>query len=123
MSVHYKYAPYVTKYVVLYYVDDCVDFYTSEYTIKLFVENLGKIFHVNFLGLSHCFMSISISKMKYHSISVDQVRYATSDVSKYLDTVTVKKSTKFYNTNFPYYMIFTKDDVSTSDDQVEKLNT
>ena len=27
----------------------------------------------------------------------------------------------FYNTTFPYGMIFTKDDVSTSDEKVEKL--
>ena len=55
------------------------------------------------------------------SISVDQVIYATSIVDKYLDTATVKTSTKFYKTNFTYDMIFTKADASTSDDQFEKL--
>ena len=30
MSIYYKYAPYGTKIVVLYYVDDCVYWYTSE---------------------------------------------------------------------------------------------
>ena len=59
--------------------------------------------------------------MKDHSISVDQVRYATSIVAKYLDTATAKVSTKFYNTTLPADMIFTKEDVSTSDEQVEKL--
>ena len=38
-----------------------------------------------------------------------------------MDTVTVKVGNKFYKTTFPYYMIFTKEDVSTSDEQVEKL--
>ena len=52
---------------------------------------------------------------------MDQARYATSIVAKYLDTVTVKVSTKFYKTTFPADMIFTKEDVSTSDEQVEKL--
>ena len=56
-----------------------------------------------------------------HSISVDQARYATSVVAKYLDTATVKASTKFYKTTFPSDMIFTKYDASTTDDQVEKL--
>ena len=60
--------------------------------------------------------------MKYHSISVFQARYASSIVDKYLDNAIVKTSTKFYNTTFPYGMIFTKDDASTSDDQVEKLS-
>ena len=56
-----------------------------------------------------------------HSISVDQDRYATSIVAKYLDTSTVKSSTKFYKTTFTDDMIFTKEDLSTSDEQVEKL--
>ena len=59
--------------------------------------------------------------MKDHSISVDHARYATSVVSKYLDTATVKVSTKFYKTTFPADMIFTKEDVSTSAEQVEKF--
>ena len=63
-------------------------------------------------------MSISISQMKYHSISVDHARYATSIVSKYLDNSTVKKSAKFYQITLPFDKIFTRDDVSTSDDQV-----
>ena len=30
MSIYYKYAPYASKIVVLYYVDDCVYCYTYE---------------------------------------------------------------------------------------------
>ena len=56
--------------------------------------------------------------MKDQSISMDKARYATSIVSKYLDTVTVKASTKFYKTTFPSDMIFTKDDASTNDDKI-----
>ena len=59
--------------------------------------------------------------MKDHSVSVDQARYDTYIVAKYMDTVTVKTSTKFYKTIFPYNMIFTKDDVSTSDEKVDNL--
>ena len=63
-------------------------------------------------------MSIRISQLKDNSISVDQARYATSIVEKYLYTATVKVSTKFYNTTFTADMIFTIEDVSTSDEQV-----
>ena len=52
---------------------------------------------------------------------MDQARYATSIVSKYLDTATVKVSNKFYNTKLSSDMIFTKEYVSTSDEQVERL--
>ena len=59
--------------------------------------------------------------MKDHSIYMDQARYDTSIVAKYLDTATVKESTKFYNTKLPSDMILTKDDTSTSDEKVENL--
>ena len=86
------------------------------------MDTLGNRLHVNLLVYSHWFMSIRIYQMKYHSISVDQARYAVSIVAKYLYTSKVKVSTKFYNTTSPDYMISTKEDVSTSDEQVEKLN-
>ena len=38
-----------------------------------------------------------------------------------MDTTTVKASTNFYKTTLPADIIFTKEDVSTSDEQVEKL--
>ena len=84
MSIYYKYAPDGYKTVVLSYVDDCVYWYANEHPGKWFVDTLGKIFHVNFLGYAHWFMSIRISKLKDHYISVDQDRYATSIVAKYL---------------------------------------
>ena len=121
MSIYYKYAPYGSKIVVLSYVDDCVYLYTNEDLGKWFVDTLGKRFHLNFLGFAHWFMSIIVSQLKDHSISVDRARYATSMVAKYLDTATFKVSNKFYKTTLPADMIFTKEDVSTSDEKVEKL--
>ena len=115
MSIYYKYAPYGSKIIVLSYVDDCVYCYTSESIGKWFVDALGKISHVNFLGYVNWFMSIRISQIRDHSISVDQARYDTSIVEKFLDAETVKASTNFYRTTLPYDMIFTKDDTSTSD--------
>ena len=82
MSIYYKYAPDGSKNVVLSYVDDRAYWYTNEYLGKWFVGTLGNIFHVNFLVYAHWFMSIIISQMKDHSISVDQARYATSIVAK-----------------------------------------
>ena len=76
---------------------------------------------MNFLGYAHWFTSIRISQLKDHSISVEQARYATSIVAKYLDTTTVKVSNKVYKTTLTADMIFTKEDVSTSDEQVEKF--
>ena len=121
MYINYKYAPDGSKIVDLSYVDEFVYWYTNEDIGKWFVDTLGEILHVNFLGYAHLFMSIRIYQLKDHSISVNQARYDTSIVAKYLDTATVKVSTKFYKTKFPADMIFAKEDVSTSDEQVEKL--
>ena len=85
------------------------------------MDTLGNRFHVNFLRYVHWFISISISQMKDHSISVDQGRYATSIVAKYLDTATVNTSNFLYKTTLPSDMIFTKDDVSKIYEKVEKL--
>ena len=52
---------------------------------------------------------------------MDQARYATSIIAKYLDTSKVKVSNKFYKTTLPADMLFTKEDVSTSDEQVERF--
>ena len=73
-----------------------------------FSANPGK---VHFEGLVHLLRYIRDNKnlvLKYHSISVDQARYATSIVAKYLDNSTVKVSNKFYKTTLPSDMIFTK---------------
>ena len=56
--------------------------------------------------------------MKDNSISVDQARYANSNVTRYLVTSTVKASTKFYKTTLTSDMIFTKADASTSDNKL-----
>ena len=121
MSIYYKYATDVLKIVVLSYVYYCVYWYTHEALGKWFVGTLKKRFHVNFLWYANWFMSIRISEMKDHSISVDQAIYATSMVAKYLNTDTVKVTTKFYKTTLTADMIFTKSYASTSDEQVEKL--
>ena len=94
---------------MLYYVDDCVYWCESEAIGIWYVDTLGNILHVNFLGYAYWFMSIRISQMNYHFISVNQTRYATSFVDNYLATDTVKIGTNFYNTTFPHDMIFTKD--------------
>ena len=118
MSIYYKYAPYRINISVLCYVGDCVYWYTSEALGKLLLDTLGNIFFVEFLGYAYWFMSIIISQMKNHSIYMYQAIYATSILEKYLDTSTVKASTKFYKTTLISDMIFTKADASTSDEQV-----
>ena len=105
----------------LSYVDECVYWYTSKALEKYFVDTLVMIFLVSFLGYENWSMSIRISHIKDHSISVDQARYFTSIFVKYLDTAKAQSSTKFYKTTLPSDMIFTKADASTSDEQVEKL--
>ena len=62
---------------------------------------------MNFLVYADCFMSNRVSQLKYYSISVEQARYATAVVSKYIDTATIKENTEFRNTTLPRDMVFT----------------
>ena len=56
------------------------------------MDTLGKIFHVKLLEFAHWFMSIRISQLKDHYISVDQDSYATYIVEKYLDNDTIHEN-------------------------------
>ena len=87
--------------------------------MRLLENGLWRLY-VNFLGYAHWFMLIKNYQMKDHSISVYQTRYVTSIVAKYLNNATVKTSTKFYKTNFPSDIIFTKVNASTSDEKIQK---
>ena len=66
-------------------------------------------------------MSIEISQLKDHSISVNQDICATSSVAKYLYTATIKEDSKFHENNLRNNMIFTKEDASNSDEEVDVL--
>ena len=90
MSVYYKYSPDGSKLVVLSYGDDCLYWYTSEELGKYFLDTLGKRFHVKFLEYAHFFIPIRISQLKDHYIAVDQPRYDTSVIVKYLDIDIIK---------------------------------
>ena len=122
MTIYYNYAPYGTHIVVLSYVYDYIYWYNYEALGKWFVDTLGKIFLVNFLVYANWFISIRINQMKDHLTSVDQDRYDTSILDKYLDNVTFKTSTNFYKITLISDMIFTKADASTSDEKIEKLS-
>ena len=90
ISVYYKYAPDGSNLVVLCCGDDCVYWYTSEEIGKCFVDKFGKMFHVKFLGYAHWFVSVGILQLRDHYISVDQARYDTSVVAKYIETDKIK---------------------------------
>ena len=86
------------------------------------MDTLGNIFHVKFLEYAHWFMSIRISQLKYHYISLNKARYDTSVVEKYLDTDTINENSKFHKTTLPHDMIFNKYYASTSDEHLEVLS-
>ena len=90
ISVYYNNAPDGTNLVLLSYVCGFVYWYIFETLVKYFVDTLEKIFHVKFLLYANWFISIKISQLKNHYISVDEARYDTSVVEKYLDTATIK---------------------------------
>ena len=52
-------------------------------------------------------MYIRISKLRDHSISLDQYRYYTSNSANYLYTDGIKENNIFYKTSLPHNMIFT----------------
>ena len=86
MFIHYKYATEGSKSLVLYFVYESVCWCKYQELGKWFVDTFGKIFHMNFLGYKYWFMSIRISQLKDHFISVYQATYATYVVTEHIDT-------------------------------------
>ena len=84
------------------------EWYKYDELVNWFVYTVVNRFHVKSLGYTHNFMSISISQLKDHYISLDQASYATYVVEKYLDTSTKKENSKFDKTTLPHNMIFSK---------------
>ena len=121
ISIYYKDAPDGTRIFVLFYLYDCEYWYNFEALGKGFWDYLERIFRVKFSGYAQKLMSIRISHTEDHSISVDQARYVTSIVAKYLINSTVKTSIFIYKTTFTSDMIFTKANVFSSYEQVETL--
>ena len=70
------------SFFVILYVYDCAYWHTFETLGKWFVNTLGKRFNMNFLGYAHWFISIIISQMKDHSVSVDYATCATTIFAK-----------------------------------------
>ena len=64
-------------------------------------------------------MYIRISQLKEHYISVCQARYDTYVVAKDIYTAIIKENSKFHKTTLTHDLIFTKEDYSTSDEQLE----
>ena len=62
-----------------------------------------------------------ISQLKDHYISVDQDSHATYFFAKYQDNSTIKENQNYHNTTLPHYMIFTKEDASTSGKHAEVI--
>ena len=71
---------------------------------------------MKFLGYSHWFISIRISQLKDHSFLVDQARYATYIVAKYINTETIKEKPKYHKTTLPHDTISTKEDDFNNDE-------
>ena len=75
---------------------------------------VGNGLHVIFPVYSDCFMYIIISQLNDLFISVNQARYETPVIAKYLDTAKIKDSSEPHKTTLIYAMIFTEEDDSIS---------
>ena len=100
----YTYALDGSKLVVSDYVDDCIYWYTYEELGKWFLDKLGNIFHVNFLGYEHW-----LCTFEYHN-SINIIYQWTSLVMIHLllqsiYTLPQLKKSKFHKATLPQDII------------------
>ena len=67
-------------------------------------------------------LSIRISQVKNNSISVDEARYSTSVVAKYLDTTTIKENSEFHKTTLTHDIKLIKEYLSIIDEKLGVLS-
>ena len=106
---------------MLDYVDDLLYFGTSLDALKAFEEAIGKRFDLTLMGQAHWYLATRISQAANFNITVDQSRYCTSVVKRYLEKAGCKNVTRFHNTPLPSDFVPTADDNSKDDETAAKL--
>ena len=66
-------------------------------------------------------MSIRITQHVDFSVTADQSRYCLAIVNKYLAGATIAPDDKRHNRTLPNDFVFTRDDASENDVQIEEL--
>ena len=106
---------------VLDYVDDMLYYGTSVETLKLFEAELKTRFDLDLMGQAQWYLATRITQHANFDITVDQSRYCTSLVKRYLDKAGCKNITRVHVTPLPLDFIPTIDDLSTDEATSLKL--
>jgi len=97
---------------VLDYVDDMLYYGTSAETLKRFETELKARFDLDLMGQAQWYLATRITQHANFDITVDQSRYCTSLVKRYLDKAGCKNVTRVHVTPLPLDFVPTIDDLA-----------
>jgi hypothetical protein len=105
---------------VLNYVDDMLYYCKDPVKLREFEEKLRARFNLELIGQAHWYLGTRINQLANYDIELDQSRYCTAIVKKYLDVAGAPKVDRAHSTPLPLEFIPTSDDCS-ADEAASKI--
>ncbi len=111
-----------TQIYVLNYVDDMLYYGTNADKLTEFEERLRARFNLETMGQAHWYLGTRINQLSDFDIELDQSRYCSGIVKKYLESAGAPKITRHHETPLALDFIPTADDCSETEEEAKTLS-
>jgi hypothetical protein len=101
---------------IIVYIDDFLQFTTSDTARDKFPNPIVDRFNVELQGLSHWYISPRMYQDKDFHITMDQSRYAKSIVRRFLEVACIKKSNMPHRSILPLNYVLNSKGLTTTPD-------
>lgn len=87
-----------------------------------FKEQLKAWFNLKTMGQAHWYHGTGINQLSNYDIELDQIRYCSAVVKKYLDAMGAPKVTRHHETPLTLDFVPTADDCSATEEEANQLS-
>jgi hypothetical protein len=108
-----------TQIYVLNYVDDMLYYGTNADKLTEFEKRLKARFNLETMGQAHWYLGTCINQLSNLDIELDQSRYYSAVVKKYLENAGAPKITRHHETPLALDFIPTADDCSKTEEEAK----
>jgi len=106
---------------LLNYVDDMLYYGSSDDALLTFEIQLSERFNLETKGQAHWYLATRITQLASYDIILDQTRYCSSFIKKYLDSVGCKNVSRKHTIPLPCDFVPTSEDCSETEEKSEIL--
>jgi hypothetical protein len=105
----------------LNYVDDMLYYGNSDDLLLTFETQLSEQFNLETKGQAHWYLATRITQLASYDIILDQTRYCSSIIKKYLDSVGCKNVSRKHTIPLPCDFVPTSEDCSETEEKAAIL--